>query len=147
MSAPIDTVLSRLEGHKLREDGRDRWRACGVCHGGSNPSALSIGLSENGAVLLRCWSGCSIEAICAGLGIGVGDLFPPKRGPGEGIGPAKRRRMLTAGQALALLHNEAMVIWVIACDMRAGKTIGEDDHERLTVAAARIGELLAEART
>lgn len=32
MSAPIDTVLARLDGHKVRENGRDRWR-CSGCRG------------------------------------------------------------------------------------------------------------------
>ncbi len=63
MSRPIDAVLSRLEQFKLRENGRDRWRACCPAHGGSNASALSIGIGQNDAVLLRCWQGCGIDEV------------------------------------------------------------------------------------
>lgn len=51
MSRPIDVVLSRLEGYRLRPNGPDRWRACCPAHGGSNPTALSVGVSADDAVL------------------------------------------------------------------------------------------------
>jgi len=52
MTRPIDLVLSRLGGFEPRENGRDRWRACCPAHRGANPSALSIGVGDKGAVLL-----------------------------------------------------------------------------------------------
>jgi len=43
-------------------------------HGDRNPS-LSIGTGRSGRVVLHCFSGCSVESICAALGIKVSDLF------------------------------------------------------------------------
>lgn len=138
MSGPLDRVLSRLDGHKLRAHGRDRWRACCPAHGGSNPSALSVGEGDNGAVLLRCWQGCSIESIAAALGLKVTDLFPPRAAPGQGAGAAKRRRLLTASQALELLEDEALLVQVCAGDLARGEALDEATRDRLLLGAARI---------
>ena len=71
MTRPIDLVLSRAEGHGLRSSGRDRWRMVGACHGGSNPSAVSIGVGNTDSVLLKCWHGCSVEEVAHALGLAV----------------------------------------------------------------------------
>ncbi len=83
MSQPIDLVLSRLEGYKLKPNGRDRWRACCPAHGGSNPSALSIGIGDSDAVLLRCWQGCSVDQVAGALGLALQDLYF-RRSPAPG---------------------------------------------------------------
>lgn len=141
MSRPIDLVLSRLDGHKLRENGRDRWRSCCPGHGGSNPSALSIGVGDNDAVLLRCWQGCDIEQIVGALGLELNDLFPPKPENGHRSGPLKRRRLLTANQALDLLHDEAQLIALSAANIANGVELTDDDTSRVLTAAGRVSIL------
>lgn len=144
-ASPIDFVLLRLEGYKLRENGRDRWRACCPAHGGKNPSVLSIGVGDSGAVVLRCWQGCTVEQVVGALGLELHDLFPPKPpGSGGGTSPMKRRRLLTAGQALDLLHAEALVVFVVACDMRDGRPVSDVDHDRLVDAVARVQAMAEE---
>lgn len=146
-AVPIESVLQRLAGHNLRESGRDRWRACCPAHGGSNPSALSVGIGDDGRVLLRCWHGCTVEQIAQGLGLDVGDLFPPRPvRAGNGTSPLKRRRMLSASQALDLLEREALVIAVTAHDVHERRVITEHAWQRLRTAAARVGELAEEVR-
>lgn len=142
MSAPIDVVLARLDGFKLRENGRDRWRACCPAHGGSNPSALSVGLGDDGCVLLRCWHGCSADQVAQALGLELAELFPPKPQAAGGVhSPIKRRRLLTAGQALDLLDGEMMLAIVCAADLSEGKALDDDTHGRLRLSAARVAML------
>ncbi len=139
MSGPIDLVLGKLEPFRLREFAADRWRACCPGHGGTNPSALSVGVGDNGAVLLRCWHGCSVEQVAAGLGLDLADLFPARpQAPGHGTAPIKRRRLLTAGQALELLEFETSLTVLCATDMARGDALDEATRERLKKAAARI---------
>lgn len=105
---PVDLILDRLD--KPRPSGQDRWRArCPSCGGGST-SALSIGIGTDDAVLLKCWKGCDAEQVAAAIGLELSDLFPPKPQAGHGTGPMKRRRLITAGQALNLLHDEAQLV-------------------------------------
>ncbi len=147
MSAPIDLVLSRLEPFRLRASSSDRWRACCPGHGGKNASALSVGVGDNGAVLLRCWHGCGVEQVAAGLGLELSDLFPPRPpAPGAGTPPMRRRRLLTAAQALELLELESTVTILAAADMARGDTLDDETRARLLKSAARITAMRDEVR-
>jgi hypothetical protein len=141
MSDPFDLACSRLEQYGLRMFGPDRGRACCPAHGGKNRSALSVGRADSGAVLLRCWQGCTVEQVAHALGLDLVDLFPPKPQTGHGSGPQKRRRMLTAGQALDLLSAEITLAMVCASDMAQGRKLDEFTRKRLLKSAARVSVL------
>lgn len=145
MSSPIDLVLARLDGFKLRQNGRDRWRACCPAHGGSNPSALSVGVGADDQVLLRCWQGCEVEQVAHSLGLELSDLFPP-RPERHTSGPSARRRLLPPAQALDLLDAEMTLAVVCAADLAAGKPLDESTRARLLQSAARVSMLRQEAR-
>jgi hypothetical protein len=142
----VKALLSRLDA---RANGRDRWRcACPVC-GERNKSTLSIGIGDTGAVLLRCFKdGCSVEQIAQALGLELSDLFPPRPdAPGGGNGPVKRRRLISASQALDLLGTEMTLALVCASDMAEGKALDETTRERLLQGAARVSMLREEVHT
>lgn len=145
--SPIDTVLDRLSSYRLRENTPGRWRAvCPVC-GEKNASTLSIGEGDSGAVLLKCFKqGCTADAIARALGLEIEDLFPPRPAPGGGTAPARRRRLITAGQALDLLNDEITLAVVCAADLSRGEPIDEATRERLIQAAARVSMLRDEVR-
>ncbi len=144
MNSPIDLVLARLESFKLRQHGRDRWRACCPACGGNNGSKLSIGEGDNGAVLIRCWAGCEVDQVAGALGLELSDLFPPKQQHHTSGRPA-RRRLLPASQALDLLEGEMTLAVVCAADMAAGRPLDEPTRARLLQAAARVSMLKDEA--
>ncbi|MGE0674187.1 MAG: hypothetical protein AB7O64_14140 [Methylibium sp.] len=139
---PIDTILDRLD--KPRPCGKDRWRArCPSCGGGST-SALSIGIGTDDAVLLKCWKGCDAEQVAAAIGLELSDLFPPKPPGGHSAGPMKRRRLITAGQALNLLHDEAQLVALAGSNSAHGIAISDADRVRVLQAAGRIAYLYNE---
>lgn len=144
MSRPVDLVLARLEQFKLRPNGPNRWRACCPAHGGSNPSALSIGVGQNDAVLLKCWSGCSTDEVAHALGLELHELFPPRPEPGGGSAPMQRRHLLTSRQALDLLHDEAQLIALCGSNVAHGVELTDDDRDRCLAAAGRVAYLLDE---
>lgn len=146
MSPPIDLVLSRLEPYGLRDNGRDRWRACCPAHGGRNRSALSVGVGQDDQVLLKCWHGCEAAEVAQALGLELSDLFPPREEAGQGSGPIAKRRLLTAGQALDLLAQEGMLLVVCASDMAKGIALSDDTRQRLMQSAARVSMLRDEVR-
>ncbi len=139
MSGPVAAVLARLD--KPRPSGRDRWRAaCPAC--GGNRSALSIGVAQNDAVLLRCWKGCSIEEIAAAIDLDVSDLFPARDG---GASRPRKIGMLSATQALDLLADEANLVALAAANVAHGVLLTADDLLRVRTAAGRIAYLREEA--
>ena len=143
MTAPIDAVLSRLAPFKLREHGRSRWRACCPAHGGSNPSALSIGIGGNDTVLLKCWHGCSADEVAGALGLDLSDLFPPRE---HRCGPTKKRSLLSAQQCLDVIAFETLMVGTAAFNLANGHALTPDDLQRLGVACGRIQALVAEVR-
>lgn len=146
MSEPIDLVLSRLDAHKVRQNGRDRWRSACPGHGGSNPTALSIGVGDEGQVLLRCWQGCDVEQVISALGLDLSELFP-RRQDGRHSGPAvAKRRLISASEALDLLHREMLLAVVCSSDMAKGHALDDATRERLLQSTARVGMLLEESR-
>jgi hypothetical protein len=66
----LDEILLLLE----KVNGRgDKFTALCPAHDDKSPS-LSVKAGDQ-AILLRCWSGCTLPEICAALGIKVADLF------------------------------------------------------------------------
>ena len=71
---PIEKILSRLPDHRMTADG---FKARCPSHEDLNPS-LSIREAESGAVLVKCFAGCSPETVVSGLGLHMADLFPTR---------------------------------------------------------------------
>ena len=68
----LEVVMSHLKGVRKSVRG---WVASCPAHHDREPS-LSIGLGDEGQILLKCFAGCSLERIVEAMGISVADLFP-----------------------------------------------------------------------
>jgi hypothetical protein len=68
---PVAEVLSRL---KMVRRSRAGWIARCPAHQDRSPS-LSIREGDGGRILLHCFAGCTVEAICVALRIKLSDLF------------------------------------------------------------------------
>ena len=69
----IEDVLQRLK--HVRKSGSG-WKAKCPAHDDRQPS-LSVANGDDGRVLLRCFAGCTIDAICAAVNLTPADLFKP----------------------------------------------------------------------
>ncbi len=139
---PIDTVLSGLDNP--RPTGRDRWRSiCPSC-GGSNASALSVGIGHDDAVLLRCFKGCDVSQVIGAMNLEMTDLYPRAYSPGRP--PLKRRAMLSARQAIDLIEFECLLVWTAAFNLANGHALTHDDLLRLALAGQRIQSVIDEVR-
>ncbi|MGF1470300.1 MAG: hypothetical protein ACFB50_00985 [Rubrobacteraceae bacterium] len=77
---PVEKVLARLKG--VRESNGS-WKALCPVHDDREPS-LSISESNDGKVLLKCFTGCETEKIVSELGLEMRDLFEHRNGYGGG---------------------------------------------------------------
>lgn len=68
-------IIERL--NDVTRSGTDKWKACCPAHDDKQAS-LSIGIGAGDKVLLHCFAGCTLDAICAALSITPQDLYPPK---------------------------------------------------------------------
>lgn len=75
--------------------------------------------------------------VVGALGLDMEDLYPT---PSDRA-PIVPRRMITAGQALAMLEAESHFVAVVAGNLANGIKMKPEDVRRLMLAAGRIGYL------
>lgn len=137
----VDTVLQRLE--KVRKTGPDKWIALCPAHDDRRPS-LSIKETEDGTVLLHCWTGCGASEIVNALGLSLSELFPDKdRSTVKGDGPT--RRPFSCRDALAGIAHESTVVLVILETFNRGEALDREALLRLALAEERIAAALLAA--
>jgi putative DNA primase/helicase len=73
---PLDVVLVRL-GDSVKRTGDGKYQAKCAAHEDRTPS-LSVSRGEGGKVVMYCHAKCTINAICAAIGLKPSDLFPPR---------------------------------------------------------------------
>ena len=137
MSAPLETLLSRLE--KVRRTGLGTYLACCPAHA-DRTASLSIREKDDGAVLLHCFAECSVQEVIAAVGLELSDLFTP-RDQGHHVKPD--RRPFPATDALRAVAFEALVVSAAASALLAGHPFTPADRERLSMAATRIQSALS----
>lgn len=140
LTGPIELVLGRMSG--VRHGQRGQYFARCPAHNDREPS-LTIRETSEHAVLLHCFAGCSVQDITVALGLDMADLYPLR----ESMlgGPRRIPRLLTAGQALQLLRQEAGLILVSASSLARGVPLTEQDHSRLLAAVGRMEYLCVES--
>ena len=124
-----ETLISRLD--KVRPTGRGTWIACCPAHADKSPS-LTIRETDDGKVLLHCFTGCSALEIIDAVGLEMSDLFPPRQHHGK-----PERRPFPAADVLRALAAEALVVASCGVSMLAGR-FTDADRERLILAVQRI---------
>ena len=129
----IDDLLSRLE--KVRSTGAGRWVARCPAHQDKTPS-LAIRELPDGRILIHCFTGCSVDAVVSAIGLELFDLFPEDSRAICHANP--EHRPFPAADVLKSLNLEALVVSAAARTILDGKTLNDDDQERLMTALRRI---------
>ncbi len=137
---PVEVLLSRLQKVKGRNGS---WTACCPAHNDKGPS-LAIREADDGRILLHCFAGCETLSVVQAVGMDMTDLFPPdnKRRDYPVEGKPRLKPAFYASDLIRILAFEALVVSICASDMRRGKTLSDDDNERLKVAQQRIEEVM-----
>ena len=137
---PVELLLSRLQKVKGRNGS---WTACCPAHNDKGPS-LAIREADDGRILLHCFAGCETLSVVQAVGMDMTDLFPPdnKRRDYPVEGKPRLKPAFYASDLIRILAFEALVVSICASDMRRGKTLSDEDNERLKVAQQRIEEVM-----
>jgi hypothetical protein len=131
----LETILSRLTKVKGRNNS---YTACCPAHNDRNPS-LAIRETEDGRILLKCFSGCSAEEILSAISLDMDQLFP-ERLPNHRYQPEKPR--FYSSDLMKLLEFEALVVAVAANQLSKNEPLSETDMNRMKVAHNRIMEVI-----
>ena len=130
----VDLVLNKLE--RVKKISPDEWVASSPTRSDRTPS-LYIKENPNGQILLHDFGGSSAEEICGAIGVDMEDLFPDSA---NRLTKNPRYRF-NAHNVLASMRNEVLIVSLCAIDIVAGKTITEEDKERVLLASQRLKEV------
>ncbi len=127
----IDNLLAHLD--KVKRTGNGTYQACCPAHADRSPS-LSIRETDDGAILVHCFAGCSVHEVVSAVGMKLSDLFPPRE-----IQHGKpERRPFPAADVLRAIGFEALIVAASGASLLAGQPFSEADRERLILAVHRI---------
>ena len=144
----IDGVLARLDG--VRRTGRGFMSKC-PAHMDKSPS-LSIREGDRG-LLIYCWAGCSLDAICHALDLDVADIFYDKPGIPSRHAPRPEPRRPTIRELETRVWCRAMALDLRALnvlDAARGLDVSdwtEADYDTAMRAACKAREDLRVAET
>src|SRR5690554_6650334 len=134
MGADVHRLLARLD--KVKANGPGRWLACCPAHDDRSPS-LAIRETEDGTILLKCFTGCPTGDVLAAAGMEMHELFP--RRESDAYQSAKRPgEWWVPRDVLAAIAREALVVMLAAEAVGAGKVLAHEDLARLARAAGRL---------
>lgn len=131
----IDEFISKLQ--KVRKTGPRNWIACCPAHDDKHPS-MTVGVGDNGGILVYCFALCSIDEIARAVGLTVSDMMP-ERPEGREFVPG-RSRPFPANDVLIAVEQEALTVLVAAYNIANGIELDQGDRDRLLVAYHRIAE-------
>lgn len=126
MNDNLEKLLSRLEKVEQLPAGSHnaRYRACCPAHDDKKPS-LSVTLAQSGAILLKCWTGCSAEEIIGAVGMEMTELFPPM----DRHHHPKERRPFSADQAASVIASDASILVMAAAKLRNKEPLTPKDMD------------------
>jgi hypothetical protein len=131
----IEDFLSRLQ--KVKKTGPNNWIACCPAHDDKNPS-LTVGVGDNGGIIVKCFPGCSFEEIISSLGLQAHEMM---RDLPEGREFVRgRSRPFPAGDVLIAVEQECLTALVAAYNLANGIELDQKDRDRLLTAYHRIAE-------
>ena len=138
MNDNLEVLLSRLDKVEKLTPGahQARYKACCPAHDDKNPS-LSITLANSGAILLKCWSGCSAHDVISAVGMEMTQLFPDKRE--HHSRPAKRP--FSADQAAKSVSADAMLLAMVAGKLRKNEQLTKEEMDAVLDAHTRASTI------
>jgi DNA primase len=134
MNRPIENLLARLDA--VKETSRGKWQARCPSHDDKQPS-LSIKETNDGVVLLKCWSGCNASEIVGAVGLELSDLFPKHENFDHSRRQVKQQKPFNAMDALRAIIHETTIVAVCA-GMLKSDGLSPDDSARLALAIQRL---------
>lgn len=124
----IDEILSRLEHVKRYSQRSSSWVACCPSHDDKTPS-LAVKLLDDGRVLLHCFGGCDVQAICDALDMRMADLMG--EAPTEYHHDAKPANRIPATDMLKAMAFDALRVGLMASRMANGHLLADDEKQAL----------------
>ena len=135
----IDILLSKLE--MVRPNGNGKYLARCPAHTDKSPS-LSIKETEDGKILIHCFSGCSVFDIVSAVGMQLSDLMPDNPTYKKGAKPPKFNKY----ELFDLLVHESIILSLGIRQLLNFEDLSPVDLLRVAQAENVINDIAREAK-
>ena len=135
----VNNLLSKLDN--VKPTGSGKWIACCSAHPDKSPS-LAIKQTDDGKLLLHCFSGCQVSDIVAAVGLELSDLMPENPSYQKGTKPPKFNKY----ELFDRLAFEAVILSLAIRQLLAKEDLSPDDLSRVLLAENTINGIVREVR-
>jgi hypothetical protein len=125
----LEEIINHFDG--VKKTGSNQYSCKCPAH---KDKSNSLGITSDGdRILMNCFAGCSIKSILDASGLNWKDIMPSKEPdkyvPKLGFNPYS---------ILKMLQDEVLIVGLSSSDIKKGKALSDEDHERLLTAVANI---------
>lgn len=136
----IEALLSKLV--KVKSNGGGKWLACCPAHPDKSPS-LSIKQTDDGKILIHCFSGCAVSDVVAAVGLALADLMPENPDYKKGAKPPRFNKY----ELFDRLVSEALIMSLAIRQLLDYQGLTPDDLTRVLLAERTINGIVREVRS
>ena len=134
----LQDVLNRFDG--VRETGSGQYSCRCPAHEDKSNS-LGIKQGEGDRILLNCFAGCDTKYILDAVGLTWKDILPDNE---------VTKEIKTSGfnpySVLKMIRDEVLIIGLASADIRKGKALNDEDHDRLLKAVGNVRDAYSKTK-
>lgn len=135
----LDNLLSKLD--KVKSNGNGKWLARCPAHADKSPS-LAIKETEDGKILIHCFSGCSSSEVVGAIGLELSELMPDNPMYRKGAKPPKFNKY----ELFDRVTYEAIILSLAFRQLQGGGVLSPADCQRAIQAENTINNIARECR-
>jgi hypothetical protein len=128
----INDFLSYFE--KSYRSGKDEYQCLCPAHNDKTAS-LSIKNLPDERILIHCFAGCAANDILEAVGLTFDDIVPKRLGDFKPVS-----KPFNPYAVLKAISNETLLVALAGLEVANGKTLPQEDKDRLMIAVNRLRE-------
>jgi hypothetical protein len=128
----INNFLSYFE--KSYRSGKDEYQCLCPAHNDKTAS-LSIKNLPDERILIHCFAGCAANDILGAVGLTFDDIVPKRLGDFKPVS-----KPFNPYAVLKAISNETLLVALAGLEVSNGKTLPQEDKDRLMIAVNRLRE-------
>jgi hypothetical protein len=128
----INDFLSYFE--KSYRSGKDEYQCLCPAHNDKTAS-LSIKNLPDERILIHCFAGCAANDILGAVGLTFDDIVPKRLGDFKPVS-----KPFNPYAVLKAISNETLLVALAGLEVSNGKTLPQEDKDRLMIAVNRLRE-------
>ena len=128
----INDFLSYFE--KSYRSGKDEYQCLCPAHQDKTAS-LSIKNLPDERILIHCFAGCAANDILGAVGLTFDDIVPKRLGDFKPVS-----KPFNPYAVLKAISNETLLVALAGLEVANGKTLPQEDKDRLMIAVNRLRE-------